>query len=116
METIGAIINAAGATVEEIRDQTRLGLEYALEQHKTVNLKLDMQAPLIVIPLDNKSWSSPCAIIDAGHISALSHLVGKEVIEEVNKRKMRFILTKIGNDLNRLCTTNSTFSFTIPKF
>lgn len=87
LETIGAIINAANATVEEIRDQTRLGLEYALQQHKTVNLKLDMQAPLIVIPLDNNSWSSPCAIIDAGHISAISHLVGKEVIEEVKKKK-----------------------------
>lgn len=87
LETIGAIINAAGATVEEIRDQTRIGLEYALQQHKTVNLKLDMQAPLIVIPLDANSWSSPCAIIDAGHISAVSHLVGKGVIEEVNKKK-----------------------------
>lgn len=87
LETIETIMNVAGATVEEIRDQTRIGLEYALEQHHTVNLKLDMQAPLIVIPLDVNSWSSPCAIIDAGHISAVSHLVGKEVIEEVNKKK-----------------------------
>lgn len=87
LETIGAIITAAGATVEEIRDQTRIGLEYALQQHKTVNMKLDMQAPLIIIPLDASSWSSPCAIIDAGHISVVSHLVGREVIDEVNKKK-----------------------------
>lgn len=87
LETISAILNAANATVEEIQNQTRLGLEYALQEHKTVNLKLDLQAPLIVMPLDVTSWSSPCAIIDAGHISVVSHLVGREVIEEVKKKK-----------------------------
>lgn len=87
LETLSAILNAANATVEELRDQTRIGLEYALQEHKTVNLKLDMQAPLIVMPLDVTSWSSPCAIIDAGHISVVSHLVGREVIEEVKKKK-----------------------------
>lgn len=87
LETIGAILNAANATVEELRDQTRISLEYALQEHKTVNLKLDLQAPLIVMPLDVNSWSSPCAIIDAGHISVVSHLVGQEVIEEVKKKK-----------------------------
>lgn len=99
LETIGAIMNAAGATVEEIRDQTRIGLEYALQQHKTVNLVIDMQAPLIVMPLDPTSWASPCAIIDAGHISAISHLVGKEVIEEVKKKKT---MVYTDNDWKRL--------------
>lgn len=87
LETIGAILDAANATVEEIRDQTRIGLEYALQEHKTVNLKLDLQAPLIVMPLEISSWASPCAVIDAGHISVTSHLVGKEVIDEVKKKK-----------------------------
>ncbi|KAF5093513.1 hypothetical protein D0Z00_004029 [Geotrichum galactomycetum] len=99
LETLGAILNAANATVEELRDQTRIGLEYALQEHKTVNLKLDMQAPLIVMPLDVSSWSSPCAIIDAGHISVVSHLVGKEVIEEVKKKKT---LQYTDNDWKRL--------------
>lgn len=87
LETISAILNAANATVEELQNQTRIGLEYALQEHKTVNLKLDLQAPLIVMPLDVTSWSAPCAIIDAGHISVVSYLVGKEVVEEVNKKK-----------------------------
>lgn len=87
LETIGAILNAANATVEELQEQTRIGLEYALQEHKTVNLKLDLQAPLIVMPLDVNSWSSPCAIIDAGHISVVSHFVGREIIEEVKKKK-----------------------------
>jgi vacuolar protein sorting-associated protein 13A/C len=87
LETIGAIMNAAGATVEGLRDQTRIGLEYALEEHKTVNLKMDVQAPLIVVPLDVKSWDSPCAILDAGHISVTSDLVGRDILDEVKSKQ-----------------------------
>ncbi|ANB14494.1 membrane morphogenesis protein VPS13 [Sugiyamaella lignohabitans] len=87
LETIGAIINAAGATVEGIRNQTRIGLEYALQEHKTANVKLDLQAPLIVIPLDVTSWKSPCVIIDAGHISLLSELAPSELLDEIKKKK-----------------------------
>lgn len=87
LETIGAIMNAAGATVEGLRDQTRIGLEYALQEHKTVNLKMDVQAPLIVAPLDVTRWDSPCAILDAGHISVTSDLVGREILDEVKSKQ-----------------------------
>lgn len=87
LETIGAIMNAAGATVEGLRDQTRIGLEYALQEHKTVNLKMDVQAPLIVVPLDVTTWNSPCAILDAGHISVSSDLVGREILDEVKSKQ-----------------------------
>ena len=87
LETIGAIMNAAGVTVQGFRHQTRIGLEYALQEHKTVDVKMDLQAPLIVIPLDVTTWQSPCAIIDAGHISVVSDLVSKDMLEEVNKKR-----------------------------
>lgn len=87
LETIGAIMNAAGATVEGLRDQTRIGLEYALSEHKTVNVKMDLQAPLVVIPLDVTSWESPCAVIDAGHMSLESDLVSQEVLDEVRSKQ-----------------------------
>ncbi|CAN6662886.1 intermembrane lipid transfer protein Vps13p [Trichomonascus vanleenenianus] len=87
LETIGAIMNAAGATVEGLRDQTRLGLEYALQEHKTIDIKMDLQAPLIVVPLDSTRWESPCAIIDAGHISIVSDLVSRDVLEEVKAKR-----------------------------
>lgn len=86
-DTIGALLNAAGATVEEFRDLTRMGLEYALQEHKTLNLKLDIQAPLIIIPLDVTNVSSPCAVLDAGHISVVSYLASKEVIAQVEQKK-----------------------------
>lgn len=87
LDTIGAIMNAAEATMEGLTTQTRLGLQYALEEHKTVNVKLDLQAPLIILPLDPTSWKSPVAILDAGHLSVTSNLVDKATIEEIKAKE-----------------------------
>lgn len=87
LDTVGAIMNAAEATVEGLTSQTRLGLQYALEEHKTINVKLDLQAPLIILPVDPTSWKSPVAILDAGHISVTSDLVDKKIIEEFKAKE-----------------------------
>lgn len=87
LETVGAIMNAAEATMEGLTAQTRLGLQYALKEHKTINVKLDLQAPLIFLPLDPKDWKSPVAILDAGHISVISDLVDKKEIEEIKGKQ-----------------------------
>ncbi|KAJ6198671.1 LOW QUALITY PROTEIN: vacuolar protein sorting-associated protein 13a [Bipolaris maydis] len=77
MESIGALMETAGATVEGIRQQTRAGLEFALAEHKTINAQLNLQAPLIIVP---DSESSNCLILDAGHMSVTSELVDKETL------------------------------------
>lgn len=87
LDTVGAIMNAAEATMEGITEQTRIGLQYALEEHKTINVKLDLQAPLIILPLDPSSFKSPVAILDAGHISVVSDLVEKSKIEEIKSKE-----------------------------
>lgn len=87
LDTVGAIMNAAEATMEGITSQTRIGLQYALEEHKTINVKLDLQAPLIILPLDPTSWKSPVAILDAGHISVISDLVDPKTIEEIRAKE-----------------------------
>ncbi|KND86587.1 Vacuolar protein sorting-associated protein 13 [Tolypocladium ophioglossoides CBS 100239] len=74
MESIAALMESAGATVEGIREQTRAGLEFALEEHKTINAELDLQAPLIIIPVSITTEDSTCLIVDAGHI----HSYGEE--------------------------------------
>lgn len=86
LDTVGAIMNAAEATVEGITSQTRIGLQYALEEHKTINVKLDLQAPLIIVPLDPTSFKTPVAILDAGHLSVKSALVDKSNIEEIKSK------------------------------
>ncbi|RLV92227.1 Vacuolar protein sorting-associated protein 13 [Spathaspora sp. JA1] len=87
LDTVGAIMNAAEATVEGITSQTRIGLQYALEEHKTINVKLDLQAPLIIMPLDPASFKSPVAILDAGHISVISELVDSETIQDIKNKQ-----------------------------
>jgi len=87
MESIGALMESAGSTVEGIRQQTRAGLEYALQEHKTVDVQMDLQAPLIVVPDTVTKASSICLILDAGHISVRSELVDKKTIEQIQNKQ-----------------------------
>ncbi|KAF2089652.1 vacuolar protein sorting-associated protein 13 [Saccharata proteae CBS 121410] len=86
MESIGALMETAGATVEGIRQQTRAGLEFALEEHKTINAQLDLQAPLIIIPDSVTKKSSICLILDAGHASVSSELVDKDTLRDIQSK------------------------------
>ncbi|KAI0121317.1 hypothetical protein BJ170DRAFT_141833 [Xylariales sp. AK1849] len=87
MESITALMETAGATVEGLRQQTRAGLEFALEEHKTINAKLDLQAPLIIIPQNINKQKSTCLILDAGHISVNSELVDKDTLKQVQDKQ-----------------------------
>ncbi|CAD1784077.1 similar to Saccharomyces cerevisiae YLL040C VPS13 Protein of unknown function [Maudiozyma barnettii] len=102
MDSVTAIINAASTTVEGWTTQTRMGIESLLDEHKTVDLKLDLQAPLIIIPLNPFSWKTPCALIDAGHISIVSDLVSKEKISEIKEMSPSAYDKIDGSDINRL--------------
>ncbi|KAK5662658.1 hypothetical protein OQA88_8574 [Cercophora sp. LCS_1] len=99
MESINALLETAGATVEGLREQTRAGLEFALEEHKTVNAKLDLQAPLIIIPESVTNKTSTCIILDAGHISVNSELVDKDTMKEIQSKQNQ---TYTDDDLKRL--------------
>src|SRR5450432_2310592 len=87
MDSIYALMDTAGATVESLRKQTRAGLEFALEEHKTINADLSLQAPLIIIPEDIETERSTCLILDAGHISVKSKLVDKETIRDIQSKQ-----------------------------
>lgn len=86
MESIGALMETAGSTVESLRQQTRAGLEYALQEHKTVDVQLDLQAPLIIVPDSVTTKSTICLILDAGHASVRSDLIDKKTIEDVQSK------------------------------
>ncbi|KJK94605.1 Vacuolar protein sorting-associated protein [Metarhizium anisopliae BRIP 53284] len=87
MESITALMESAGATVEGIREQTRAGLEFALEEHKTVNAELDLQAPLIIVPVSITTANSTCLIVDAGHIHVNSQLVDNKTMNEIQSKQ-----------------------------
>ncbi|KAL6708958.1 Vacuolar protein sorting-associated protein 13 [Coniothyrium glycines] len=89
MESIGALMETAGATVEGIRQQTRAGLEFALTEHKTINAQLDLQAPLIIVPDSVTKKSSNTLILDAGHISVTSELVDKDTLRNIQAKQQQ---------------------------
>ena len=91
MESIGALMETAGSTVEGLRQQTRAGLEYALQEHKTIDVQLDLQAPLIIVPDSVTKNSTICLILDAGHASMRSDLIDKGTLEDIqNKQKQKY--------------------------
>lgn len=91
LESINALLDAAGETLDGIRSQTRAGLEYALEQHKTLDLHVDMNAPIIIIPMDVTTKNSQVLVLDAGHIAVDSKPADKDAVQDVqNKRGQQY--------------------------
>ncbi|EIT80868.1 vacuolar protein [Aspergillus oryzae 100-8] len=89
MESIGALMDTAGATVKGIRQQTRAGLEFALQEHKKVDAQFDIHAPLIIVPESITQESSLCLILDAGHISVNSELVDRQTMRDLQSKQKR---------------------------
>ncbi len=89
LESIGVLMESAGATVEGFRQQTRAGLEFALEEHKTIDAKLDLQAPLIIIPESVTVENAMCMILDAGHVHLKSELVDKASLQEIRSKQQQ---------------------------
>ncbi|KAK9463382.1 uncharacterized protein V1516DRAFT_644614 [Lipomyces oligophaga] len=92
MESFGALLYAAGATIEGITNSTRAGLEYALQEHKTLNANLNIQAPLLILPSSMTERNAPCMVLDAGHVNIVSNLVDKNVIRDIqNKQSSAYV-------------------------
>lgn len=87
VDTIGSLMNAADRTLQDFTKQTKIGLQYAFEEHKTMNVVLDVQSPLIMLPADPTSWEAPVVIIDAGHIDMVSDLISSEKYEEIRSER-----------------------------
>ena len=92
--------------MEGIRKETRVVLEYALQTHKTIDIQMDLNAPVIIIPeeyvfpsvsqkLTAKLYCSvtthscPHLIVDAGHIAVESKLADKNEILSVQRKRQQ---------------------------
>ncbi|KAI0724570.1 vacuolar protein sorting-associated protein 13 [Cerioporus squamosus] len=91
LESVEALLNVATQTLESLQKETRIGLEYALQTHKTVDVQMDLNAPIIIVPEDVSTTKGKHLVIDAGHISIVSELASKEAIQEIHsKRKKQY--------------------------
>lgn len=87
LESVEALLDAASQTLEGLRKETRAGLEYALQTHKTVDVHMDLNAPIIIIPEDITTNECKHLIVDAGHIAIESDLADKAAIREVHLKR-----------------------------
>ncbi|KAJ1680426.1 Vacuolar protein sorting-associated protein 13 [Spiromyces aspiralis] len=85
-ESINALIAAASKSVRGLGNQTRAELEYVLEKHKTLNLQVDFDAPVIVVPQDITDPRSPIVVLDMGHLNIVSDLVPSEELQRIRSR------------------------------
>ncbi|KIK70982.1 hypothetical protein GYMLUDRAFT_33082 [Collybiopsis luxurians FD-317 M1] len=91
LESVEALLSVASQTLEGLRKETRAGLEFALQNHKTVDIQMDMNAPIIIIPEDITTMNCKHLIIDAGHIAIESELADKAAIRAVHlKRSQKY--------------------------
>lgn len=89
LESVEALLTVASQTFEGLRKETRAGLEQALQTHKTIDLHVDMNAPVIIIPENVTSTSGGHLVVDAGHISIESDLVDKNIFREIQAKRSR---------------------------
>ncbi|KAJ7783787.1 vacuolar protein sorting-associated protein 13 [Mycena maculata] len=87
LESVDALLSVASETLEGLRKETRAGLEYALQTHKTVDIQMDMNAPVIIIPEDVTTHNCKHLIIDAGHIAIESDLADKDAIRAIQQKR-----------------------------
>ncbi|KAG1749982.1 vacuolar protein sorting-associated protein 13 [Suillus paluster] len=87
LESVEALLNVASQTLEGLRKETRAGLEYALQTHKTIDLQLDMNAPIIIIPEDVTTHQCSHLVIDAGHVAVESDLADKGALREIHAKR-----------------------------
>ncbi|KAJ2157305.1 Vacuolar protein sorting-associated protein 13 [Coemansia sp. RSA 552] len=86
-ESIHALIAAASKSMAGLRDQTRAGLEYALAKHKTVDVKVDFDAPVFVIPQNMLDPHSEVVVLDTGYLTIESQLVDSATTERIRQRQ-----------------------------
>ena len=79
---INAIKDAVTDTFTDITTHSLIGIEYAIEEHKTLALTIDIEAPIFIFPESCLIEQCPVVLIDAGHFLVESTLANKDVLKD----------------------------------
>ena len=75
--------DAARDVYEGMKTTTKAGLIFAIEEHRTFDLDIEVSAPIFVVPSSAKLKNSPFLVVDAGHLIVRSQLVPKSDTEKL---------------------------------
>ncbi|KAJ2597508.1 Vacuolar protein sorting-associated protein 13 [Coemansia sp. RSA 1721] len=101
-ESVHALIAAASRSVAGFRDQTRAGLEQALNKHKTIDVKVDFDAPVIVIPQNILDPDGEVVVLDTGYLTIESQLVDTKTSERLRQKQNQALSADEMKELERL--------------
>ncbi|EEB06191.1 vacuolar protein sorting-associated protein 13a [Schizosaccharomyces japonicus yFS275] len=73
---------AAAEALMSYAKQSRASLDFALENHKSIDVFIDIQAPLIAVRENPNSDSSDCLILDIGRVIVHSQLLDPATINK----------------------------------
>ena len=79
LEAIAGLQAAAQGALEGMTAQTKAGLESAIEEHKNMDIHVEIDAPIFLLPTDVNIAHSPLLVIDAGHLQIKSDLIDQEL-------------------------------------
>ncbi|KAG5886081.1 Vacuolar protein sorting-associated protein 13, partial [Gonioctena quinquepunctata] len=72
--TIDSLQDAASHKLTDVKEITSLGLQYAIEKHILLDLNLDLQAPLVIIPSSGKfSEKENVLLVNLGRLKIYTH-------------------------------------------
>ncbi|KAF7306925.1 hypothetical protein MIND_00485000 [Mycena indigotica] len=103
LESVEALLSAASETLEGLRKETRAGLEYALQTHKTIDIQMDLKAPVIIVPENITTHQCKHLIIDAGHIAIESNLADPQAIRDIHLKRNKQYSDEDYKHLESLC-------------
>nr|P87319.2 RecName: Full=Intermembrane lipid transfer protein vps1301; AltName: Full=Vacuolar protein sorting-associated protein 13a [Schizosaccharomyces pombe 972h-] len=103
---------SAAAKVMTLARQTRASLDYALEMHKTSDMTIDLQAPLIVVREECTDLKSPTLFLDVGRALVHTQLVDDAIIDKFRKLQSK----KINNEQLKQLENLMYDKFTISLF
>lgn len=85
LDSLSSLKAAATAQLQGVTAQTRAGLIFAIEEHSTLDLNVEVDAPIFVFPSNIHIQDSSLIVIDAGHLKVQSELVDKRSQPEVRE-------------------------------
>ena len=99
---LSTLASAAENQITHLANKTRANLEMALDNHKAIDLYVNIDAPIIYIPYDCEDESSFLFIADLGHIDVKSQLVTTEQKQEFAKKRRHRLTVAEQNALYNL--------------
>lgn len=86
-EAMRVLWSVAENTFEGLKTQTRASLEYAISEHKMVDLKLQIDAPVFLFPDSVTDPNAHLVVLDAGKLVVRSELVDKDKKTELQRKE-----------------------------